>query len=234
MTERTRRTSRMTSRQFITAEASNTDRIILYREGLFWKAYERSAYALCSQIRPLKPTRKVLKNLGGGDLVSVGFPVASEASTIGSLSVIARSELRLVVVTPRPIDETAFRTWKAAVPVKPAAQPAERRNDRSPELPIAGNAVETENAVAGSVASQGVASTGGEAVAASNLPSQEAGRSTLRRLLRWFRRSELRSTSDCAARCRIVRELRAFDLAEKTPLECMYFVAELKKRLSDL
>ncbi len=223
----------MTSRQFITAEASNTDRIILYREGLFWKAYERSAYALCSQIRPLKPTRKVLKNLGGGDLVSVGFPAASEASTIGPLSVIARSELRLVVAAPRPIDETAFRAWKAAVPVKPA----ERRSDRSPELPIAGNAVETENAAAGSVASQGVASTGGgavAAVAASNFPPQEAGRSTFRRLLRWFRRSELRSTSDCAARCRVVRELRAFDLADKTPLECMYFVAELKKRLSDL
>lgn len=223
----------MTSRQFITAEASNTDRIILYREGLFWKAYERSAYALCSQIRPLKPTRKVLKNLGGGDLVSVGFPTASEASTIGSLSVIARSELRLVVAAPRPIDETAFRTWKAAVPVKPSAQPAER-SDRSSGLPVADNAVDTENAVAEPVASQGSASTGGEPVAASNFPSQEAGRSTFRRLLRWFRRSELRGTSDCAAQCRVVRELRAFDLADKTPLECMYFVAELKKRLSDL
>ncbi len=220
----------MTSRQFITAEASNTDRIILYREGLFWKAYERSAYALCSQVRPLKPTRKVLKNLGGGDLVSVGFPAASEASTIGSLSVISRSELRLVVAAPRPIDETAFRAWKAAVPVKPSAQPAERRSDRSSELPVADNAVDTEN----TVASQEGASTGGEPIAASNFPSQEAGRSTFRRLLRWFRRSELRGTSDCAAQCRVVRELRAFDLADKTPLECMYFVAELKKRLSDL
>lgn len=224
----------MTSRQFIIAEASNTDRIILYREGLFWKAYERSAYALCSQVRPLKPTRKVLKNLGGGDLVSVGFPTASEASTIGSLSVIERSELRLIVAVRRPIDETAFRTWKAAVPVKPAAQPAERRSDGSSELPVADRTVDAGNAVAEAVASQGVASTDDETAATSNLPSQETGRSTFRRLLRWFRRSELRGTSDCAAQCRIVRELRAFDLADKTPLECMYFVAELKKRLSDL
>jgi len=224
----------MTSRQFITAEASNTDRIILYREGLFWKAYERSAYALCSQVRPLKPTRKVLKNLGGGDLVSVGFPTASEASTIGSLSVIERSELRLVVAVRRPIDETAFRTWKAAVPVKPSAQPAGQRNDRSSGLPVADHAVDVENAVAGSVVSQGGVSTGDETVAASDLPSQEAGRSMFRRLLRWLRRSELREKTDCAAQCRIVRELRAFDLADKTPLECMYFVAELKKRLSDL
>ena len=31
----------MTSQDFIRTEAANTDRIILYREGLFWKAYER-------------------------------------------------------------------------------------------------------------------------------------------------------------------------------------------------
>ncbi len=37
----------MTSQDFIRTEAANTDRIILYREGLFWKAYERSAFAVC-------------------------------------------------------------------------------------------------------------------------------------------------------------------------------------------
>ena len=29
----------MTSRDFLSAESANTDRIVLYREGLFWKAY---------------------------------------------------------------------------------------------------------------------------------------------------------------------------------------------------
>ena len=47
----------MTSQDFIRAEAENTDRIILYKEGLFWKAYERSAYILCTQVRPFKPTK---------------------------------------------------------------------------------------------------------------------------------------------------------------------------------
>ena len=75
----------MTSRDFLSAESANTDRIVLYREGLFWKAYERSAFALCSQVRPLKPTRKTLKTLGGGDLISVGFPVVSDLPHIGHL-----------------------------------------------------------------------------------------------------------------------------------------------------
>lgn len=53
----------MTSKDFIRAEAENTDRIILYREGLFWKAYERSAFAVCMQVRPFKPTKRSLKTL---------------------------------------------------------------------------------------------------------------------------------------------------------------------------
>ncbi|MDE6570290.1 MAG: hypothetical protein K2K43_06685 [Alistipes sp.] len=75
----------MTSRQLIAAEANNTDRIALYREGLFWKAYERSAYALCTQVRPFKPTRKVLKALSGGDIVSVGFPTIAADRILAGL-----------------------------------------------------------------------------------------------------------------------------------------------------
>lgn len=75
----------MTSQDFIRAEAENTDRIILYKEGLFWKAYERSAYILCMQVRPFKPTKKSLKSLDGGHIVSVGFPWKHEQKHIGAL-----------------------------------------------------------------------------------------------------------------------------------------------------
>ncbi len=75
----------MTSRELIAAEANNVDRIALYREGLFWKAYERSAYALCTQVRPFKPTRKVLKALAGGDIVSVGFPAIAADRILAGL-----------------------------------------------------------------------------------------------------------------------------------------------------
>ena len=68
----------MTSQDFIRTEAANTDRIILYREGLFWKAYERSAFAVCTQIRPFKPTKRSLKTLGGGELISIGFPSSNK------------------------------------------------------------------------------------------------------------------------------------------------------------
>lgn len=53
----------MTSKDFIRAEAENTDRIILYREGLFWKAYERSAFAVCTQIRLYETTDESLRSI---------------------------------------------------------------------------------------------------------------------------------------------------------------------------
>lgn len=60
----------MTSQDFIRAEAENTDRIILYKEGLFWKAYERSADIPDMQVRPFKPTEKSLKSFGGGHMAA--------------------------------------------------------------------------------------------------------------------------------------------------------------------
>lgn len=49
----------MASKDFIEAEAGNNGSIILYREGLFWKAYEKSAYAICTQSRIVKACDRV-------------------------------------------------------------------------------------------------------------------------------------------------------------------------------
>ena len=49
----------MTSKYFIEAEAGNNGSIILYREGLFWKAYERSAYEAYMQSRIVKACERV-------------------------------------------------------------------------------------------------------------------------------------------------------------------------------
>lgn len=117
----------MTSRELIAAEANNTDRIALYREGLFWKAYERSAYALCTQVRRFKPTRKILKTLAGGDIVSVGFPAIAADRILAGLvrldlpsaasAASAASATRMLLVAPHPIVERDFLAWKSALPI---------------------------------------------------------------------------------------------------------------------
>ena len=49
----------MTSKDFIEAEAGNNGSIILYGVGLFWKAYERSAYEAYMQSRIVKACERV-------------------------------------------------------------------------------------------------------------------------------------------------------------------------------
>ena len=102
----------MTSKDFIEAEAGNNGSIILYREGLFWKAYEKSAYAVCTQIKPLKAIKRRLKSLGGGEIVSVGFPCKHEQKYIGSLEHMETMPDRLVLRTLKPIDGQRFEEWK--------------------------------------------------------------------------------------------------------------------------
>lgn len=236
----------MTSRDFITAEASNTDRIVLYREGLFWKAYERSAYALCSQIRPLKPTRKVLKVLDGGDLISVGFPAASESAFLAGLERLEVASDRLIVAAPQPIDDEAFAAWKASVPAKVPAprKPVEPTAEQADTLFGAsadsehGGAPESSGAMGSGRSDAAAACSAGSDVAAGcgGYASGSARVSWLRRMLRMFRSchasagcSEF-SPEDNTAR-RIVRSLKDFNLADKTPMECMLFISELKNML---
>lgn len=110
----------MTSKDFIQAEEGNADRIILYREGLFWKAYERSAFAVCTQIRPFKPTKRSLKILGGGELVSIGFPVSMEEAVLKGFTRLAAEPKRLTLACTVPIETDGFKAWKASIPLTPA------------------------------------------------------------------------------------------------------------------
>ncbi len=241
----------MTSRDFITAEATNTDRIILYREGLFWKAYERSAYALCSQVRPLKPTRKVLKVLDGGDLISVGFPTASESAVLSDLERLEETSDRLVVAAPQRIDDEAFGAWKASVPVKvsaprkpvdPVAEPSDTASDGifDCERSASGSASDASAASGSVAAASGDPATAsviaGSAGSGAGFGSDSSRFSWLRRMLRAFRSCNAPtgcgefSPEDDTAR-RIVRSLKDFNLADKTPMECMLFISELKNML---
>lgn len=50
--------------------------VILFLEGKFWKAYEKSAYVL-TKLYGFKPTKRYVK-LVGKEIISVGFPQETE------------------------------------------------------------------------------------------------------------------------------------------------------------
>ena len=262
----------MTSRELIAAEANNTDRIALYREGLFWKAYERSAYALCTQVRPFKPTRKVLKTLAGGDIVSIGFPaIAADRILAGLVRLDESSAAAMLLAAPRSIVESDFLAWKSALPIslsipRPSAADTSCEDSAAAELPLSDYTVRevslrggsADRAVSGGFAASAALApaVGGETFAAP-APQPRLWSRLGGWLVRWATGADASSravtgtadtaaadtvgaadslfasgsAAESAAADRILDALRKFEVADKTPMECMMFIAELKKQI---
>lgn len=203
----------MTSQDFIRTEAANTDRIILYREGLFWKAYERSAFAVCTQIRPFKPTKRSLKTLGGGELISIGFPSSTEDRVLDGLTRLETEPDRLVLSARRPVVVAEFEAWKASVPL---ALP------RSPKA-------DAENSAVSSSCVRGAVPESGTAVACDDVSVMQE-----QKTLTGLPAAAAQAMPDftLSTACAVAERVRGFDLASSTPMECMLFISDLKKMLS--
>ena len=102
----------MTAKELISLESGNHDEIRLYKVGMFWCAYERSAYMMCSQVRELKVKADRVKSAGGQVLCKVGFPLGSFDTTAASLVVKSRTDDVVVLKAPRAITEDQFLEWK--------------------------------------------------------------------------------------------------------------------------
>ena len=102
----------MTAKELISLESGNHDEIRLYKVGMFWCAYERSAYMMCSQVRELKVKADRVKSAGGQVLCKVGFPLNSFDTTAASLVVKSRTDDVMVLKAPRAITEDQFLEWK--------------------------------------------------------------------------------------------------------------------------
>lgn len=105
----------MTVKEIIQMENGNQNTIILLREGIFWKAYERSAYAFFMQIHPYKPTRKWVISVKQ-DIVSLGFPMSS-ADTILKDAKILLKQADSIVLSALPVIAEDVEGWKQNLPM---------------------------------------------------------------------------------------------------------------------
>lgn len=111
----------MSIKEIVEAEKSNTSKIYLYREGLFFRAYEVSAFALCSFVHPFKVIKRQLKVLNGEEVVYVGFPASSEEKYLSGRNIIESDDAHKVIGLVEPIDLNAFAEWKQGVELKESA-----------------------------------------------------------------------------------------------------------------
>lgn len=175
----------MTVKEIIQIENGNRNTIILLREGIFWRAYEKSAYAFSMQVHPYKPTRKWVIAVKQ-DVVSLGFPVSAAENVLNGCKVLMRQEARLVQAAS-PIDPDGFEVWKQTVPRSlPPAVVAPEPAAASPVMEPA----------ASSVVSPAVSAVG--------------------------------QCCDGLADC-----IRRFNIESKTPVDCMLFLMELKRKLAE-
>ena len=126
----------MTIENILEAEAQVTDRVTLYYEGMFWKAYERSAFLVCSQIRAFKPTKKFVKKMGGREVVSIGFPDTSLETLMQGRQKASESHISRTYSGFRPLNEQEFLLWKNKSGSLPCPLPKEEAEvEPEPEQP---------------------------------------------------------------------------------------------------
>ena len=104
-----------------TLHATSLQQIHLWKEGVFWVAYEQSAYAIWL-LKKYKPVKKFIKSVGM-EVVSIGFPATALASVEAYCIRLDEksSDTHLVSETTGPFDETAFSDWKNAIPRRDVA-----------------------------------------------------------------------------------------------------------------
>ena len=93
----------------------DTVRIVLFLEGKFWCAYERSAFALTQRFG-FKPSKRYIK-LVEEEIISVGFPKEQlfkylRNAMVESDGKVCHAHVEIIC------DETAFLEWKASVRIK--------------------------------------------------------------------------------------------------------------------
>lgn len=227
-------------------EDRNLYEIVLYPEGLFYKAYERSAFACVSRVSPFKPSKKHIKYCAR-DMVSVGFPAAVLSKYFPSAPR-PLADGRVVIALTDRIDPGACEVWKASLPLKErqprgsagrmasVAVPLPEGRPRPLFAPLAAPSSETPVSVPCGSAVGGFGSrvdAPDSAVGSSGSPEAAHGPAAVPY---GFAAAPFGPASRPAAAAnsraeRVVRLIREFRLEAATPVECVLFVADLKKEL---
>lgn len=96
-------------------EVPGSPNIHLYREGLFWKAYEYSAYLFVHTVRAYNPQKKWMKGLQR-HIVSLGFPDSVLAEIIHGRTAEQSDEKKWIIQGTEPVGEEEFEEWKEKIP----------------------------------------------------------------------------------------------------------------------
>lgn len=93
---------------------NNGSFILLYPEGMFYKAYERSAWLACMYLGNLLVEKRYIKKVQQ-DVVSVGFPKSSIEKWAGGRKIRTMDNYVMIILDDSEIQEYSdeiFHKWK--------------------------------------------------------------------------------------------------------------------------
>lgn len=91
--------------------------IILYSEGIFYKAYEHSAWLACLTLGQFMTKKKFIKKVGR-DVISIGFPKASLGKRIGDRKTVFNESTVIIFLNPNESETIAdcdYNKWKDSI-----------------------------------------------------------------------------------------------------------------------
>lgn len=102
----------MKIKEIVEIESKNIDSIILLREGLFWRAYEKSAYHFTRNVKQFRPIKKFIKAINS-EVVYLGLPNNS-LKTILKLADNKKVDQnkQKIVISSFDFKENDYRLWK--------------------------------------------------------------------------------------------------------------------------
>ncbi len=109
----------MTIKEITEYEKENINTIRLYKEGIFYKAYEKSAYAFIMQIHPYSVKAKYFKMIGEA-VVSIGFPASALNKFTDKIEVNEEGN-KFIVIKCNEVDNEMFEQWKLSISNKELA-----------------------------------------------------------------------------------------------------------------
>lgn len=216
-------------------EAENANVVHLWLEGMFWKAYERSAYLFVRRISGYKPYKKFVRSVGG-EVVAIGFPSKAIEKLLEGRSVeyVDSKHYILNGFTVDAQELKNFQSWKKGIPSFPyhvlspdevqskVEQEVEKKEVKTSETPV-----ENRKQAVQEVQVNG-RSGKMEVNHLINTPTNPRQKAVLEKeAYVAFTRAE---SCEYQASMELMNELRRFRMESSTPLECMMFLAHLIKQ----
>lgn len=108
----------MKIKDILQQEENNTENILLYKEGMFWRAYEKSAYLFITFVKEFKITKRYFRNVNT-EIVYLGFPANSLNSILKIVGnkTVAKQE-KLITISNFEYDADKFELWKSNIKVQ--------------------------------------------------------------------------------------------------------------------